>query len=68
MNITDSDHDDDDDDDDDDDGNNDEDDDDDDDDDDGSDSYDDNFTCRKHFLLYLCYLMFLVLTLGVLSF
>ena len=44
------------------------DDDDDDDDDDGSDSYDDNFTCRKHFLLYLCYLMFLVLTLGVLSF
>ena len=41
---------------------------DDDDDDDGSDSYGDNFTCRKHFLLYLCHLMFLILTLGVLSF
>ena len=40
----------------------------DDDDDDGSDSYGDNFTCRKHFLLYLCHLMFLILTLGVLSF
>ena len=41
---------------------------DDDDDDDGSDSYGDNFTWRKHFLLYLCHLMFLILTLGVLSF
>ena len=41
---------------------------DDDDDDDGSDSYGDNFTCRKHFLLYLCHLIFLILTLGVLSF
>ena len=48
LNITDSD--DDDDDDDDNDG------DDDDDDYDGSDSYDDNFTCRKHFSLYLCHL------------
>ena len=61
LNITDSD-------DDDDDNGNDDGDDDDDDDDDGSDSYGDNFTWRKHFLLYLCHLMFLILTLGVLSF
>ena len=55
LNITDSD------DDDDDDG------DDDDDDYDGSDSYDDNFTCRKHFSLYLCHLTLFRPTLSALA-